>query len=51
MYYVCAVPRDLPDRQRWPKLAAIGWTINDTMRGGKRTYEMRYYRLFRTSRL
>jgi predicted transposase YbfD/YdcC len=42
-YYVCCVPRDLPDRQRWPKLAAIGWTINDTMRGGKRCYEMRYY--------
>ena len=35
LYYVCSVPRDLPDRKRWPKLAAIGWTISDTMRGGK----------------
>ena len=42
-YYVCAVPRDLPDRKRWPGLKAIGWTINDTMRNGKRCYEMRYY--------
>ena len=43
LYYVCAVPRDLPDRKRWPNLAAIGWTINDTMRDGKRCYEMRFY--------
>jgi len=42
-YYVCDVPRDLPDRRRWPKLAAIGWAISDTLRGGKRSYEMRYY--------
>jgi len=43
LYYVCSVARDLPDRKRWPKLAAIGWTINDTMRDGRRCYEMRYY--------
>ena len=43
LYYVCSVPQGLPDRKRWPNLAAIGWTINDTMRGGKRCYEMRYY--------
>lgn len=43
LYYVCSVPGDLPDRKRWPNLAAIGWTINDIMRGGKRCYEMRYY--------
>jgi predicted transposase YbfD/YdcC len=42
-YFVCAVPRDLPDRKRWPKLAAIGWAISDTVRGGKHCYEMRYY--------
>ena len=42
-YYVCAAPRDLPDRQRWPGLKAIGWTISETLRDGKRCYEMRYY--------
>jgi predicted transposase YbfD/YdcC len=42
-YFVCAVPRDLPDRQRWPKLAAIGWAISDTLRDGKRSSERRYY--------
>lgn len=42
-YYVCSVPRDLPDRKRWPNLAAIGWTINETVRDGKRCREMRYY--------
>ena len=46
-YFVCAAPRDLPDRKRWPKLKAIGWTINDVMRDGKRCYEMRYYILSR----
>ena len=42
-YYVCDVPRGLPDRQRWPKLAAIGWVISETVRGGKRCCEMRCY--------
>jgi len=46
-YFVCDVPHDLPDRQRWPKLAAIGWAISDTMRDGKRCHEMRYYILSR----
>ena len=34
-YFVCDVPRDLPDRQRWPELKAIGWAISDTIRDGK----------------
>lgn len=42
-YFVCGVPGDLPDRKRWPKLTAIGWAISDTLRNGKRSYEMRYY--------
>jgi len=47
LYFVCAVPHDLPDRKRWPSLAAIGCTINETMRGGNRCYETRYYILSR----
>ena len=43
LYFVCTVPHDLPDRKRWPRLAAIGCTINITMRGGKRCYETRFY--------
>lgn len=42
-YYVCAVPDDLPDRRRWKKLTAIGIAINDTIRDGKPTSEVRYY--------
>jgi predicted transposase YbfD/YdcC len=46
-YYVCSVPRDLPDRKRWPGLRAIGWAISDTVRDGKHCREMRYYILSR----
>lgn len=42
-YYLCAVPDDLPDRERWPKLRAIGIAINITVRDGKETSEVRYY--------
>jgi len=42
-YYVCEAPRDLPDRRRWPKLAAIGCAISDTIRGGKHCRQTRYY--------
>ena len=42
-YYVCEAPRDLPDRQRWPKLTAIGCAISHTIRGGKHCCETRYY--------
>lgn len=42
-YYVCPAPDDLPDRSRWKKLAAIGIAINDTLREGKQTSEVRYY--------
>lgn len=42
-YYVCEAPRDLPDRPRWPKLAALGCAISDTIRGGKHCRETRYY--------
>lgn len=42
-YFVCAVPRDLRDRKRWPKLAAIGWAISTTVRDGRHCHDMRYY--------
>jgi len=42
-YYVCAVPDALPDRQRWKNLRAIGIAINNTLRAGKETSEVRYY--------
>jgi predicted transposase YbfD/YdcC len=42
VYFVGEVPKDLPDRQRWPKLAAIGLVISDTLRDGKVCYEERY---------
>jgi predicted transposase YbfD/YdcC len=42
-YYVCVVPDELPDRERWPKLAAIGIAISETVRGGKPCSDVRYY--------
>jgi predicted transposase YbfD/YdcC len=42
-YYICAVPKYLPDRDRWPKLAAIGVAISETTRGEKYASEVRYY--------
>lgn len=42
-YYVCAVPKDLPDCARWPGLKAIGCAINITTQNGKETSEVRYY--------
>jgi predicted transposase YbfD/YdcC len=46
-YFVCAVPDDLPDASRWPKLRAIGMTVNRTLRDGKETIEVHYYILSR----
>ena len=42
-YYVCAVPENLPDGTRWPKLQAIGVAINNTTCDGKETSDVRYY--------
>jgi predicted transposase YbfD/YdcC len=42
-YFVCAAPDNLPDRDRWPGLAAIGVAISDTVRGGKSCDDVRYY--------
>lgn len=42
-YYLCPVPDDLPDRERWKNLKAIGLAVNTTFRGDKETCEFRYY--------
>ncbi|MDG3008378.1 ISAs1 family transposase [Paludisphaera mucosa] len=46
-YYVCDAPADLPDRERWPGLAAIGVAINVSTRDGKPSDAVRYYILSR----
>jgi len=33
-YFICPVPKDLPDRARWPGLKALGIVISSTQRGG-----------------
>lgn len=43
MYFVCPVPAALPDRKRWPRLAAVGLAITAVTVGGKETCEARYY--------
>ena len=42
-YSICPVPEDLPDRERWAKLKAIGIVISSTRREGKDCHERRYY--------
>lgn len=42
-YYVCPIPEDLPDAERWKNLKAIGLAVNDTTRDGKTSCEFRYY--------
>jgi predicted transposase YbfD/YdcC len=42
-YIICPVPKDLPDRARWPGLKAIGIAMNNTQRDGKDCYDARYY--------
>ena len=42
-YVVCPVPRDLPDRERWPQLTAIGLAMHESVRDGKPCHEQRYY--------
>jgi predicted transposase YbfD/YdcC len=46
-YYVCPVPEDLPDKERWRKLRAVGLAVNNTVRDGKECIECRYYILSR----
>jgi predicted transposase YbfD/YdcC len=46
-YFICPVPEDLPDRERWAGLKAIGLAITSTIRGGQECSEVRYYILSR----
>ena len=46
-YFLCPVPDDLPDRDRWSGLKAIGVAIHTTRRGGRECFEVRYYILSR----
>ena len=47
MSFICPVPDDLPDRDRWKKLRAIGAVVSISRRGGKEHTEIRYYILSR----
>ena len=42
-HVVCQVPEHLPDRARWPKLAAIGMVFSCVFRDGKEHMECRHY--------
>jgi len=42
-YVICPAPERLPDRKRWPKLAAIGMVFVCAFRNGKEHMECRYY--------
>lgn len=42
-YFVCDVPTDLPDRDRWKNLKRIGVAISNTLRNGEFVTEVRYY--------
>ncbi len=46
-YLVCPVPDDLPDRERWAGLKAIGLAIGNTQRDGKECFDVRCYILSR----
>lgn len=42
-YFLCPVPRELPDQERWEGLKAIGVVIQTVVRDGKTSSEVRYY--------
>jgi predicted transposase YbfD/YdcC len=48
-YFLCPVPDDLPDRERWAGLKAIGISINNSVRNGKASSEVRYDILSRSA--
>lgn len=46
-YYAFDAPAELPDRERWPGLVALGVAINVSTRDGKPSDAVRYYILSR----
>ena len=42
-YYLCKVPKSLPDASRWRGLKAIGISINNTTRRSGDSIDVRYY--------
>ena len=42
-YFICPVPEQIADQERWPQLTAIGMAVNKTLRNGKPTQETRFY--------
>jgi predicted transposase YbfD/YdcC/predicted DNA-binding protein (UPF0251 family) len=42
-YFLCAVPEQIADQERWPQLTAVGMAVNKTLRNGKPTQETRFY--------
>jgi predicted transposase YbfD/YdcC len=44
-YFICPLPKDLPDRERWEGLKAIGMVVQNVVRDGKNGTEVRYYLL------
>ncbi len=46
-YFICPLPENLPDAGRWKNLKAIGIAINNSLRNGKMSVEVRYYILSR----
>lgn len=42
-YVICPVPENLPDRSRWPKLAAIAMVFTHVVRDGVAYEECRHY--------
>jgi predicted transposase YbfD/YdcC len=47
LYFICKVPENLPDKDRWKGIKAIGVSINNTFRNGKHVTDVRHYILSR----
>lgn len=45
--FICPLPKDLPDQDRWKGLKAIGAVVSISQRNGKEHTEVRYYILSR----